>query len=567
MNKRQPIFAVCAVSAIVLTMVAGCSPDFHKADADKEVYKIIDAKWQDNFGQKANYVISDANTISTPNDVNVAKAPVFEEPLTLVQAVAIATKYNRDYQLQKENLYLQALTLTGERYKYALHWFGTIDAEYTKNNVSPGNAITESPEQRTINAEGGVRNTFLTPDGILLNTSLVFDWARLLTGDPRTTLSGVLSGTMDIPLLGNGAGKAAWENLTQAERNVLYQIRTFNRYRQTFVVDTINAYYGVLQNKDGVTNAKNNWNSSVEYRKQAEMEAKTGRTAPYEVDQARQRELSAYDSYVITLQLYEQSLDSFKIRLSLPVNISLELDQNELRALQNYGTTVPQYTVDNAIETALSCRLDLANFADAVEDAQRKVKLASEGLGPKLDVTGSANVNSQGNENIDNFQFHRGAYGLGVSADLPFDRKNQRNTYRQALITLQQQQRAYSQSVDSVTQDVRQAYRQLMATAEQFITQKKSLAIAEERVKNMPLLLKSGRAKTRDLLDAQDSLLLAQNNLTSALVGHTIAKLSFYRDVGILQVKPDGMWTQSVTVSRNQTNEREQGKQSSEGNL
>jgi len=546
--------------AIVLTMVTGCSPDFHKADADKEVYKIIDAKWRDNFGQKANYVISDANTISTPNDVNVDKTPAQSEPMALAQAVAIATKYNRDYQFQKENLYLQALTLTGERYKYALKWFGTVDAEYAKTNGSI--------DEVTAKAEGGISNTFLTPDGILLNSSLVIDWARFLTGDPRTTLSGVLSGTLDIPLLGKGGGKTAWENLTQTERNVLYQIRTFNRYRQTFVVDTINAYYGVLQNKDGVTNAKNNWNSSVEYRKQAEMEAKTGRTAPFEVDQARQRELGAYDSYVIALQIYEQSLDSFKIRLSLPVNTSLELDQNELRVLQNYGTTVPQYSIDNAIEIALSCRLDLANFADIVEDAQRKVKLASEGLGLQLDLTGSANVNSQNNEKINNLEFRKGTYNLGLSADLPFDRKNQRNAYRQALITLEQQQRAYSQSVDSVVQDVRQAYRQLMATAEQFITQKKSLAIAEERVKNMPLLLKSGRAKTRDLLDAQDSLLLAQNNLTSALVGHTIAKLSFYRDVGILQVKPDGMWTQSeTTVSRNQIDEREHSKQSSEDNL
>jgi outer membrane protein TolC len=547
MNKRQPIFAVCAVTAVVLTMVVGCSPDFHKADADKEVYKIIDAKWQDKFGQKANYVISDANTIPTPNDVNVAKAPIFEEPLTLAQAVAIATKYNRDYQTMKEDLYLSALSLTGEQYKYALQWFGTIDAEYTKNGVSP--------ESKTIKTEGSVKNTLLTPDGILLNTSLVFDWTRFLTGDPRTTLSGVLSGTLDIPLLGNGGGKAAWEELTQAERNVLYEIRTFNRYRQTFVVNTISAYYGVLQNKDGVTNAKNNWNSSVEYRKQAEMEAKTGRTAPYEVDQARQRELSAYDSYIITLQLYEQSLDSFKIVLSLPVNTPLELDQNELRALENYGTTVPQYSIDTAIETALSCRLDLANSADAVDDAQRTVKLAAEGLGPQLDLTGSTNVNSQGNAHIDNFQFHRGTYNWGLSADLPFDRKNQRNAYRQALITLQQQQRAYSQSVDSVVQNVRQDYRQLMATAEEFITQEKSLAIAEERVKNMPLLLKSARAKTTDLLDAQDALLLAQNDLTSALVGHTIAKLTFYSDVGILQVKPDGMWTQSVIASRNQANE------------
>jgi len=559
MNKRQPIFAVCAIATIVLTMVAGCSPDFHKADADKEVYKIIDAKWQDNFGQKANYVISDANTISTPNDVNVAKAPIFEEPLTLAQAVAIATKYNRDYQLQKENLYLEALALTGERYKYALKWFGTVDYEYTKNG--------KAPEDRTIKSEVGVSNTLLTPDGILLNSSLAIDWTRFLTGDPRTTLGSVLSGTLDVPLLGNGAGKVAWEELTQAERDVLYQIRTFNRYRQTFVVDTIDAYYGVLQNKDTVTNAKNNWNRSVEYRKQAELEAKTGRTAPYEVDQAKQRELSAYDSYVTTLQTYEQSLDSFKIRLLLPVNTPLELDQNELKSLQNSGTTAPQYTVDNAIETALSCRLDLANSADGVDDAQRKVKLASEGLGAQLNLTGSTTVNSEGDKNFDNLQFHRGNYGLGLSADLPFDRKTQRNAYRQALITLESQQRAYSQSVDSVVQDVRQAYRQLMATAEQFVTQKKSLAIAEERVKNMPLLLKSGRAKTRDLLDAQDALLLAQNNLTSALVGHTIAKLSFYRDIGILQVKPDGMWTQSVTISRNRTDEREQSKQSPEDKL
>jgi len=37
-------------------------------------------------------------------------------------------------------------------------------------------------------------------------------------------------------------------------------------------------------------------------------------------------------------------------------------------------------------------------------------------------------------------------------------------------------------------------------------------------------------------------LLQAQNDLTAALVAHTIAKLTFFRDVGLLQVRPDGMW-------------------------
>jgi outer membrane protein TolC len=112
--------------------------------------------------------------------------------------------------------------------------------------------------------------------------------------------------------------------------------------------------------------------------------------------------------------------------------------------------------------------------------------------------------------------------------------------------------------------DVRQAFRQLEATAEQYTIQKKALALAEDRVKNTILLLKLGRVQMRDLLDAQDSLLEAQNDLTSALVGHTIAKLNFYRDVGILQVKPDGMWAQSETVTGKAANERKPDKQSTD---
>jgi outer membrane protein TolC len=64
------------------------------------------------------------------------------------------------------------------------------------------------------------------------------------------------------------------------------------------------------------------------------------------------------------------------------------------------------------------------------------------------------------------------------------------------------------------------------------------------RVESTTLLLEAGRSTTRDLLEAQDALLQAQNNLTAALVSHAIAKLSFFRDVGILQVRPDGMWVQ-----------------------
>jgi outer membrane protein TolC len=59
------------------------------------------------------------------------------------------------------------------------------------------------------------------------------------------------------------------------------------------------------------------------------------------------------------------------------------------------------------------------------------------------------------------------------------------------------------------------------------------------------MLLQEGRASTRDLLESQDALLEAQNNVTATLIDHAIAKLNFYRDLGVLQVKPDGMWQEN----------------------
>ena len=89
---------------------------------------------------------------------------------------------------------------------------------------------------------------------------------------------------------------------------------------------------------------------------------------------------------------------------------------------------------------------------------------------------------------------------------------------------------------------VRQAYRLLQQAAEQYKIRKNSLALAQNRVSSMSLLIEAGRATTRDLLDAQDALLAAQDDVTSAIVQHMIAKLTFFKDIGVLTVRPDGMW-------------------------
>ncbi len=522
--------------AVVLGLAGACGPQHYKADADEEVYNIIDSKWQDDFGQKTNYTISDYNDPALPNNVELAEMVPESGVINLQQAVEIATKFNRDYQTQKESLYLSALDLTDERYKYALQWFGTIDGTYT-DNKSGGDDVT-------ISTSGDVNKTQLFLDGVLFNIGIAIDWARFLTGDPRTTLGSVLSGDVTVPLLGSGAGKNARENLTQVERNVLYRIRTFNRYRKTFVVGIISNYYGVLQARDRADITEASYKRLIDSTNQLKMEVEVGQRAPSDVDEATQNLLSAENKLIRDQQSYEQALDVFKIRLSLPTDAKIELDQSELAALEEIGISKPEYAVAEAIEIALARRLDLANTKDSLEDAARKLELAADGLGVQLDLTGSSDVSSANKTGFDRLQFQKGTYSLGLAADLPFDRKAERNAYREALISMERQQRGYDDDFENVKLDVRQAYRDLEETAESYRIQKIGLELAERRVEEQKLLLEYGRGTIRLLLETEDDLVSAQNDVTSALVNHTIAKMSFFRDVGVLQVKPDGMWEQ-----------------------
>jgi len=517
---------------VILGFIGGCkSPEKSAAEADKEAYQIIENKWQDDFGQMVNYTIRDSVATEEEIEALIPSSRV----ITLQQAVAIATQFSREYQSQKESLYLSALDLTLTRHEYARQWFGTFDGQYLNSNGS---------ENNTLSSEAGVDQAFITAGGIIANAGLTIDWTRFLSNDPYTTLGSVLTANVTAPLLGRGGGKSAWENLTQAERNVLYRIRTFNRYRQEFVVSIISDYYRVLNQMRDLDVIKASYERQKESTKQLRMQVEVGQIAPSEVFEAEQRLLSAENSVVSNQQRYAQTLDNFKIRLSLPTDANITLDPNELVALGNIGVELPEYTAEDAIEMALERRLDLANTREGLVDTERKLVLAAEGLGVQLNLIGSANVDSTEKTDFTRLRFHEGTYSLGLEADLPFDRKAERNAYREALISLQQKQRGYDEEIERVKLDVRQAYRDLEETAESYRIQKLGVELAEKRVEEQKLLLETGRGIIRLLVDSEDALVQAENELTGALVNHIIAKMSFFRDIGILEVRPDGMWEQ-----------------------
>jgi outer membrane protein TolC len=162
--------------------------------------------------------------------------------------------------------------------------------------------------------------------------------------------------------------------------------------------------------------------------------------------------------------------------------------------------------------------------------------------GVDINLSGSTSDRRYNGGSQSDVRFGDGTYSGGLDLDLPWNRREERNAYREALLGLDRARRALEQKEDEIKRAVREAIRNLQETAEAHAIQTKALQLAEKRVKSTAMFLESGRAQTRDLLDAQEALVNAQSALTDALVSYHAAYWNLLRDTGRLQVDAGGVW-------------------------
>lgn len=533
-----------AVSAALL--LTGCTAKYYRESADKQVYEILLAKRKRAVNDTTPFTVDQGiqdplaelphrfqpiiPPVEGQSEPAAAQAPTAEPPaiISLQKAVEIGIRNSRDYQRRKEDLYLSALDLTLQRHLWTPQFSALLSGK--RQHI-------DGVDSWASDNSFGVTQIFAT--GATLSLALTNDLVSYFVGSPKTTASSLLTATLIQPLWRGAGRRVAEENLIQAERNVIYAVRAFDRYHRTFAVDVASNFYQALEQRDVVRNEWDNYRRLVDARRRAEMLAQAGRLREFEVDQARQDELSARDRWVRAEQQYRQLLDQFKISLGLSTDANVDLDANDLAQLARTGLIHPEISVDKAVEQALALRVDLMTAEDQVADARRKVYVAENGLGPDVDLVMSGSAGTATGRPAE-FRFEHGSYSAGLNVDLPLNRTAERNTYRAALIAQARAARDAAQLADTVKLQVRQAWRRLQQARDSYEIQRISLALAQRRVESTTLLLQAGRASTRDMLDAQAALLSAQNALAQVLVDHTIARLQLWRDVGTLLISPEG---------------------------
>ncbi|MDA1142672.1 MAG: TolC family protein [Planctomycetota bacterium] len=542
---------------LLLIFLCGCTnPDKYHDKADRQVYEILKKKRKALLNRDNDFTIDrpavtlrdkilgkdkklenrtkgaaipEEERFATPGDgLQPAGVQQVVDPiiLSLPRALEIAAENGREYQEEKEQVYLSALSLTLEEHAFSNRFAGLILGGFTQTD--------EANRSGDVETQGILNRRFAS--GSRLAASLGLKAVKILSGNVDSSILTELDLEYVKPLLRGAGRKVVMEGLLQAERDVVYAVQLFARFEKEFAVQIVRDFYNVLEQQTIMDNELLNYQTLTKSREEAEAKEEAQRLPNIQLDQTRQNELRARSRWIAATERYQGALDRFRIVLGLPTDAPVELDRREIEALREVEPPQVDFDPAAAIKEALESRLDYFVAIARIEDSERKIEVAKNGLLPDLDLTVTSSVESRRPNHLGDLRIKNGRYTAGASIGLPFDRLGERNAFRQAEINLERTKRLRDEIEDIVKLQVRNAHRALIQTSESFQIQKQSEVLAMRRVKGANLLLQSGRAQARDLLEAQDALINAQNALIGALVDYRVARLEYLRDTGSLDV-------------------------------
>ena len=149
--------------------------------------------------------------------------------LRLEDALRVATIHSTDYHGQLETLYLSALDVSTERFRFDVQFFGGSTLTRTENgDLRPVDTLD-------IDTNGQWSRRFASAGELMVGFANNTVWT--LDNGTSTFTTSLLDFSIIQPLLRNGGRAIALEQLTIAERTLLGNLRAMQRWRQGFFTD------------------------------------------------------------------------------------------------------------------------------------------------------------------------------------------------------------------------------------------------------------------------------------------------------------------------------------------
>ena len=310
--------------------------------------------------------------------------PIDEEGNVVVDApaaVQLGLLHSRDYQFNLEQLYLSALDVSFERFRFVTQVFANNSTFYTSDGrLRPGGGGVPSSVLDTTNTVSAQR-LFGAGGTLMADVANSFMWQ--FAGDNSNATNTLIDFTFMQPLLQYAGRARIMERLTLAERTMVGNVRQMQRYRQGFYVSvytgrglptgpsrlggafggagltgftgigssgfgrvggvgetgggggTISSgagaaqaggYLGIVQDMQQIENQEANVAGLRDSVAQMQAAYDAGRIDRFQVDFSRQAMYNAESVLLSSRAALQTDLDSFKISLGLPPDTPLKVE-------------------------------------------------------------------------------------------------------------------------------------------------------------------------------------------------------------------------------------------------
>jgi hypothetical protein len=290
--------------------------------------------------------------------------------LNLNDAVRVARLNSRDYQDEREDLYLSALGVTFERFRF--------DAQFFAGNSTASEFRRNNGDSSTLTTASGIGFSQLGATGGVFVAELANSIMWQFSNGQVDTVGSTLDFSLVQPLLRFGGRARVLEQLTQRERTLLANVRQMEQFRQGFYVNIVTGrnsgsgpspggavgqaglglvagtpsgrtgasdaggYLGLLQDQQQIRNQASNIAALRDSLAQLQASFDANRIkSRLQIDQARQALLNGQSSLLSANAAYQTRLDGYKIQLGLPPDIELSA-QDPL--LERFNLIDPQLT-------------------------------------------------------------------------------------------------------------------------------------------------------------------------------------------------------------------------------
>ena len=334
------------------------------------------------------------------DEATAAGLPSTSRPyiLSMEKAFQLAIINSRPYQFQLENIYVNALPVTLQRFAFGPQFVAGLSPSTgvagIGNNVRGGVFPTVSPSNSFLYNTRGTGSQVSTLNigtvagvGKLLDngTQIVASFANQLVfnfvgrNPSQPTVRSFLPFQVLVPFLRGGGRAITLEGLTQAERSLLYSVRQFAKFRQEFVVTTLaggsiqsfgtnvvtggfttgggpnDPTIGFLNVVEDVQIVENQVKNLAVFEQFAEVykeliNGESSGLSQLQLDQIRQQVLGARSQLLQTRTNYRNDIDQYKVQLGMPPDVPLVVDRSRTLGFRRVFEEIDRWSLQSKRE-------------------------------------------------------------------------------------------------------------------------------------------------------------------------------------------------------------------------